>query len=54
MTLLEKKRLKNLRVVLFFEVIVKYVLTDLRYEHVIRKKRVNVTGTQITVTGGDL
>ncbi|PEB46311.1 hypothetical protein CN971_01125 [Bacillus thuringiensis] len=33
---------------------VKYVLTDLRYEHIIRKKQVNVTGTKITVTGGDL
>ncbi|PHB77240.1 hypothetical protein COE89_00695 [Bacillus wiedmannii] len=33
---------------------VKYVLTDGRYEHVICKKRVNVTGTKITVTGGDL
>ncbi|PEF58418.1 hypothetical protein CON32_10090 [Bacillus cereus] len=32
---------------------VKYVLTDLRYEHVIRKKRVNVTGTLIAVTGRD-
>ncbi|AWC34894.1 hypothetical protein CG482_011435 [Bacillus cytotoxicus] len=40
--------------VLCFEVIVKYVLTDGRYAHVIRKKRVNVTGTQITVTGGNL
>ncbi|MGR5877054.1 hypothetical protein ACT7C3_15350 [Bacillus pacificus] len=53
-TLLEKNYCEKLRVVLCFEVIVKYVLTDLRYEHVIRKKRVNVTGTQITVTGGDL
>ncbi|PFB79249.1 hypothetical protein CN286_13560 [Bacillus anthracis] len=32
---------------------VKYVLTDLRYEHVIRKKRVNVTGIVIAVTGRD-
>ncbi|PFB79251.1 hypothetical protein CN286_13590 [Bacillus anthracis] len=30
---------------------VKYVLTDGRYAHVIRKKRVNVTGTLIAVTG---
>ncbi|AXY10186.1 hypothetical protein CN272_14700 [Bacillus anthracis] len=36
---------------LFFEFIVKYVLTDGRYAHVIRKKRVNVTGTLIAVTG---
>ncbi|ABY43259.1 hypothetical protein COF07_27995 [Bacillus wiedmannii] len=36
---------------LFFEVIVKYVLTDGRYAYVIRKKRVNVTGTLIAVTG---
>ncbi|AWC27733.1 hypothetical protein CG478_010645 [Bacillus cytotoxicus] len=33
---------------LLFEFIVKYVLTDGRYAHVIRKKRGNVTGTQIT------
>ncbi|AWC28861.1 hypothetical protein CG478_004030 [Bacillus cytotoxicus] len=38
---------------LLFEVIVKYVLTDGRYAHVIRKKRVNVTGTLIAVTGRD-
>ncbi|OTX38572.1 hypothetical protein BK720_02540 [Bacillus thuringiensis serovar brasilensis] len=38
---------------LFFEVIVKYILTDGRYAHVIRKKRVNVTGTLIAVTGED-
>ncbi|PEJ16327.1 hypothetical protein CN675_18400 [Bacillus toyonensis] len=39
---------------LFFEVIVKYILTDGRYAQVIRKKRVNVTGTLIAVTGRDL
>ncbi|PFU30965.1 hypothetical protein COK69_22880 [Bacillus cereus] len=39
---------------LFFEVIVKYALTDGRYAHVIRKKRVNVTGIVIAVTGGSL
>ncbi|MEN3131519.1 hypothetical protein [Bacillus albus] len=33
------------------EIIVKYVLTDGRYAHVIRKKRVNVTGIVIAVTG---
>ncbi|OTY78840.1 hypothetical protein C2L96_15680 [Bacillus cereus] len=38
---------------LCFEVIVKYVLTDGRYAHVIRKKRVNVTGTLIAVTRRD-
>ncbi|PHA30300.1 hypothetical protein COE69_22885 [Bacillus wiedmannii] len=38
---------------LCFEVIVKYVLTDERYAHVIRKKQANVTGTKITVTGED-
>ncbi|PFQ50452.1 hypothetical protein COK05_05490 [Bacillus cereus] len=38
---------------LFFEVIVKYALTDGRYAHVIRKKRVNVTGIVIAVTGED-
>ncbi|OTX33790.1 hypothetical protein BK717_17820 [Bacillus thuringiensis serovar malayensis] len=32
---------------------VKYVLTDGRYAYVIRKKRVNVTGTLIAVTGED-
>ncbi|AWC30833.1 hypothetical protein CG478_004125 [Bacillus cytotoxicus] len=32
---------------------VKYVLTDACYTHVIRKKRVNVTGTLIAVTGRD-
>ncbi|PEI73229.1 hypothetical protein CN622_29435 [Bacillus wiedmannii] len=30
---------------------VKYVLTDERYAHVIRKKRVNVTWIVIAVTG---
>ncbi|PFY82218.1 hypothetical protein COF46_27440 [Bacillus pseudomycoides] len=38
---------------LCFEVIVKYVLTDACYTQVIRKKRVNVTGTLIAVTGRD-
>ncbi|EEL59981.1 hypothetical protein CN639_26010 [Bacillus toyonensis] len=38
---------------LLFEVIVKYVLTDGRYAHVIRKKWVNITGTLIAVTGED-
>lgn len=36
---------------LCFEVIVKYVLTDACYKQVIRKKRVNVTGIVIAVTG---
>ncbi|OTZ86047.1 hypothetical protein CN961_30625 [Bacillus thuringiensis] len=39
---------------LCFEVIVKYVLTDACYKQVIRKKRVNVTGTLIAVTRGSL
>ncbi|PGZ48158.1 hypothetical protein COE56_20855 [Bacillus anthracis] len=38
---------------LCFEVIVKYVLTDACYKQVIRKKRVNVTGTLIAVTRRD-
>ncbi|OOG91342.1 hypothetical protein COM55_26105 [Bacillus pseudomycoides] len=38
---------------LCFEVIVKYVLTDEHYAHVIRKKWVNFTGTLIAVTGED-
>ncbi|MBE5094293.1 MULTISPECIES: hypothetical protein [Bacillus] len=38
---------------LCFEVIVKYVLTDGRYAHVIRKKQANVTEIVITVTGED-
>ncbi|AWC34897.1 hypothetical protein CG482_011480 [Bacillus cytotoxicus] len=33
---------------------VKYALTDERYAHVIRKKRVNVTWIVIAVTGGSL
>ncbi|MFE4760526.1 hypothetical protein [Bacillus mycoides] len=39
---------------LFFEVIVQCVVTDAYYAQVSRKKRVNVTGIVIAVTGGNL
>ncbi|PEI72634.1 hypothetical protein COE82_02945 [Bacillus wiedmannii] len=39
---------------LFFEVIVQCVVTDACYAQVSRKKRVNVTGIVIAVTGGSL
>ena len=50
MTIVEEK----IKGCVIFKVIVKYVLMDGRYAHVIRQKRVNVTWIVITVTGEDL